>query len=104
MRTELKIWTARALAASLTIAVATEVFAAENPATPKPISLLPKLGDLHHPVSTTNAMAQRFFDQGLTFIFGFNHDAAIRSFKRSLEYDPNLAMAHWGIGLSLGPN
>jgi len=71
---------------------------------PKPISLLPKLGDLHHPVSTTNQMAQRFFDQGLTFIFGFNHDAAIRSFRRALEYDPNLAMAHWGIGLALGPN
>jgi tetratricopeptide (TPR) repeat protein len=71
---------------------------------PKAISLLPKLGDLHHPVSTTNAMAQRFFDQGLTFIFGFNHDAAIRSFQRALEYDPNLAMAHWGIGLALGPN
>jgi tetratricopeptide (TPR) repeat protein len=49
-------------------------------------------------------MAQRFFDQGLTLIFGFNHDAAIRSFNRALEYDPNLAMAHWGIGLALGPN
>jgi len=77
---------------------------AETSGAPKPISLLPRLGDLHHPVSTTNAMAQRFFDQGLTFVFGFNHDAAIRSFKRALEYDPNLAMAHWGIGLSLGPN
>src|SRR5688572_31962606 len=68
----------------------------------RPISLLPKMGDLHHPVSTTNQMAQRFFDQGLTFVFAFNHDAAIRSFKRALDYDPNLAMGHWGIGLSLG--
>ena len=78
---------------------------AAQPATKlKPITLLPRLGDLHHPVSTTNTTAQRYFDQGLTFIFGFNHDAAIRSFKRALEFDPNLAMAHWGIGLALGPN
>jgi tetratricopeptide (TPR) repeat protein len=70
----------------------------------KAISLLPKMGDLNHPVSTTNEMAQRFFNQGLTFVFAFNHDAAGRSFKRALEYDPNLAMAQWGIGLSLGPN
>ncbi len=71
---------------------------------PSAISLLPKMGDLHHPVSTTNEMAQKFFNQGLTFVFGFNHDAAIRSFKRALGYDPNLAMAQWGIGLALGPN
>jgi tetratricopeptide (TPR) repeat protein len=73
-------------------------------AEPNAISLLPRMGNLRHPVSTTNEMAQKFFDQGLTFVFGFNHDAAIRSFKRSLGYDPNLAMAHWGIGLALGPN
>ena len=81
-----------------------QLTAAEMAGAPKAISLIPKLGDLHHPVTTTNAMAQRFFDQGLTFIFGFNHDAAIRSFKRAAEYDPDLAMAHWGIGLALGPN
>jgi tetratricopeptide (TPR) repeat protein len=90
------------LAASL--ALQFTAASAEISGAPKPISLLPKLGDLNHPVSTTNTMAQRFFDQGLTFAFGFNHDAAVRSFKRALEYDPNLAMAHWGIGLSLGPN
>ena len=71
---------------------------------PNAISLLPRMGNLHHPVSTTNEMAQKFFDQGLTFVFAFNHDAAIRSFKRALGYDPNLAMAQWGIGLALGPN
>ena len=95
------MWTS---AASLILQNNTLSFAAENSGVPKPISLLQKLGDLHHPVTTTNAMAQRFFDQGLTFIFAFNHDAAIRSFNRAVEYDPNLAMAHWGIGLALGPN
>src|SRR5438876_12392402 len=66
--------------------------------------LVTGMGNLHHPVSTKNPLAQRFFDQGLTFVFAFNHDEAVRSFKRAAELDPNLAMAHWGIALALGPN
>src|SRR5262245_53640156 len=66
--------------------------------------LVTGLGNHHHPVSTKNPMAQRFFDQGLTYIFAFNHDEAVRSFKRAAELDPKLAMAHWGIALALGPN
>src|SRR5207244_12828338 len=58
----------------------------------------------HHPVSTKNADAQKFFDQGLRLIFAFNHDEAKRSFERAAELDPDLAMAHWGIALSVGPN
>ncbi|MBI2486600.1 MAG: hypothetical protein HYW01_06510 [Deltaproteobacteria bacterium] len=70
----------------------------------KPAVLMSGLGQYHHPVSTKNAEAQRFFDQGLTFIYAFNHDEAIRSFKRAAELDPNLAMAYWGMALALGPN
>lgn len=98
---KIKIWAAALLLAASNHSGS---WAASPSGMPKPISLLPKMGDLHHPVSTTNQTAQRFFDQGLTFVFGFNHDAAIRSFNRALEYDSNLAMAHWGIGLALGPN
>src|SRR5690348_6487623 len=36
--------------------------------------LLPKLGDMHHAVSTKNAEAQKYFDQGLTLCYAFNHD------------------------------
>ncbi len=70
----------------------------------KPAVLMSGLGEHHHPVSTKNPEAQRFFDQGLTYIFAFNHDEAVRSFKRAAELDPNMAMAHWGIALALGPN
>jgi tetratricopeptide (TPR) repeat protein len=70
----------------------------------KPMSLMGGLGDVHHPVSTTNAEAQRLFDQGLALVYGFNHDEAVRSFKRAAELDPSLAMAHWGVALALGPN
>lgn len=62
------------------------------------------MGSHHHPVSTTNKEAQAFFDQGLSFVYAFNHAEAIRSFQRAAELDPKLAMAHWGIALALGPN
>jgi len=57
-----------------------------------------------HPVSTTNAQAQAFFDQGLRLIYAFNHDEAARSFQRAAELDPKLAMAYWGIAEAVGPN
>lgn len=87
-------------AAAVLAAMPSAVSASE----PRLIPLSRQLGNLHHPVSTTNELAQRFFNQGLTYIFGFNHDAAIRSFKRALAHDSRLAMAWWGIGFSLGPN
>ncbi len=62
------------------------------------------LGDLHHPVSTGNAQAQRFFDQGLRLIYAFNHDEAARSFQRAAELDRRLAMAYWGVAEAVGPN
>lgn len=70
----------------------------------KPATLIQGLGDVHHPVSTRNADAQRFFNQGLALVYGFNHEEAVRSFKRAAELDPELAMAHWGVALALGPN
>ena len=66
--------------------------------------LMDGLGDHHHPVSTTNPEAQKFFDQGMKLIYGFNHEEAARSFQRASELDPNLAMAYWGYALAVGPN
>jgi tetratricopeptide (TPR) repeat protein len=62
------------------------------------------LGHLHHPVTTNSPLAQKFFDQGLTFVYAFNHDEAAGSFKEAARRDPDMAMAYWGIALSLGPN
>lgn len=70
----------------------------------KPATLFSGLSDLHHPVSTTNAQAQKFFDQGLALLFAFNHDEAARSFKEAAKLDPNLAIAHWGVALANGQN
>jgi tetratricopeptide (TPR) repeat protein len=69
-----------------------------------PATLMSGLGSFHHAISTTSKEAQQFFDQGLTLVYAFNHEAAVRSFKRAAELDPQMAMAYWGIALALGPN
>jgi tetratricopeptide (TPR) repeat protein len=69
-----------------------------------PARLIPGLGEAHHAVSTKNAQAQQFFDQGLKLVYGFNHDEARKSFQRAADLDPKLAMAWWGVALALGPN
>src|SRR6516225_3531892 len=66
--------------------------------------LMAGYGNWHHPVSTTNAQAQSFFDQGLRQVYAFNHDEAKRSFERAGELDPKLAMAFWGVAEAVGPN
>jgi tetratricopeptide (TPR) repeat protein len=70
----------------------------------KPAELLEGLGTHTHPIATQSEMAQKFFDQGLALIFGFNHDEAARLFARAAELDPKSPMPHWGIALALGPN
>ena len=95
------------LCLTMLLALAT-IAAAQNHdhamAAAKPATIMTGLGDLHHPVSTKNAEAQRFFDQGLRLIYAFNHDEAARSFKRASELDPKLAMAYWGTAEAVGPN
>src|SRR5580765_4358181 len=89
--------------------------APEKPATPPPAAaaqasapqgprLMPGMGNHHHPIATSSPEAQRFFDQGVDLVFGFNHEEAVRSFQRAAELDPKSAMPHWGIAWALGPN
>jgi tetratricopeptide (TPR) repeat protein len=72
--------------------------------TSAPARLLPGMGSLHHPIATSSPEAQKFFDQGLTLIYAFNHDEAVHSFRRAAELDPKAAMPWWGIANALGPN
>ncbi len=71
---------------------------------PAPEPLYEGLGPVHHPVSTKSELAQKYFDQGLAFDYGFNHSEAYQSFAAAAALDPKLAMAPWGIALVLGPN
>lgn len=94
---------------SLTLALTATprtIFAQHNPpsADAAPAALFSGMGSLHHAIATSNPEAQRFFDQGLTLVYAFNHDEAGRSFRRAAELDPKAAMPWWGIALALGPN
>src|SRR5688500_13503116 len=62
------------------------------------------LGNVDHPVTTKNPDAQKFFNQGLAYLFAFNHEEGVASFKHAAELDPDLAMAYWGMSLGLGAN
>ena len=66
--------------------------------------LLKNLGSLHYGVSTKSAEAQQYFDQGLTLVYAFNHNEALRTFKEVARLDPSCAMAFWGQALALAPN
>jgi tetratricopeptide (TPR) repeat protein len=69
-----------------------------------PIWLDGGLGSVDHPVTTKNAEAQKFFNQGLAYLYAFNHAEGINSFRHAAELDPEMAMAYWGIALGLGSN
>lgn len=61
-------------------------------------------GDYHRPISTDSGEAQRYFDQGMQLLYGFNHDEAIRSFHAAAQSDPAAAMPWWGIAYAHGIN
>jgi pimeloyl-ACP methyl ester carboxylesterase/Flp pilus assembly protein TadD len=71
---------------------------------PAPATLVTGLGDINHPVTTNNPEAQKFFNQGLAYMYAFNHEEAIRSFKQAAQLDPQMAMAYWGVAIALGSN
>jgi len=61
--------------------------------------LWPGVGNVHFPVTTGSAMAQRFFDQGINLLYCFSWYEAERSFRQSALLDPNCAMAYWGMAM-----
>ncbi len=62
------------------------------------------LGSTSRTVTTASAEAQLWFDRGLIWCYGFNHEESVACFKRAAEFDPACAMAHWGIAYAIGPN
>ena len=74
-----------------------------NPLTP----MAPKLDvkwDHNYPITCASDEVQHFFNQGLFYMYAFNHAEAERSFKEGIRLDPDCAMCHWGAAMTLGPN
>ncbi len=80
--------------------------AAQQKTTPskQPDLSLTAVGRQHHPIHTKSPQAQEYFDQGLTLLYGFNHEEAVRSFQRAAELDPASPMPWWGVAFAVGPN
>ncbi|HEY4979823.1 MAG TPA: hypothetical protein VII25_11700 [Candidatus Acidoferrum sp.] len=83
----------------------TVISSQEKTSAPKQPNLsLTAVGRQHHPIQTKSHAAQEYFDQGITLIYGFNHEEAARSFQRAADLDPASPMPRWGIALAVGPN
>ena len=100
---ERRHWRVAAAAGLVALALATGGVAAGQSGEPLAPALT-GLGTIHMAVATDNARAQAFFDQGLRLLYAFNHEEARRAFREAARLDPGLAMAHWGIALTLSPN
>ena len=50
------------------------------------------------------ALAQKFFNQGITEYYGFNFEQALTYFRAAKNEDRRMAMASWGMALAAGPN
>ncbi len=68
------------------------------------VPLFNDLGSYHRAISTKDASAQKYFDQGLRLLYGFNHDESERAFREAARLDPSCGICFWGVGLTLGPN
>lgn len=69
---------------------------------PEGARLYPGYGAYHRAITTDSAAAQRWFDQGMQLLYGFNHDEAIRSFREAGRLDPRAAMPWWGVAYAYG--
>ena len=73
-------------------------------ASAEPVPLYSNLGSHEYPVSTSNAQAQAYFNQGMRLYYAFNHAEAIRAFREAQRLDPDCAMCWWGEAMAWGPN
>ena len=92
--------TRRSLAALALAGCAAALLSAQtppaSPPAPKPVELYAGMGSHRHPIHTASAEAQKFFDQGVVLLFGFNHEEAYRSFEKAAALDPDLARCRAG--------
>lgn len=61
------------------------------------------LGPWRRTITTASPAAQIWFDRGLNWTYGYNHEEAVACFQTALKHDPDCAMAWWGIAYAAGP-
>ena len=61
------------------------------------------LGTFTRPISSSNAEAQSYFNQGFQLMYGFAKVEAGRSFREAQKRDPECAICYWGEAWAWGP-
>jgi tetratricopeptide (TPR) repeat protein len=77
--------------------------ACQNEKTPL-VPIYEDLSKYHRSITTNSSEAQAYFNQGLALYYGYNHAAAILSFKQAIALDSNCVMAWWGQAIASGPH
>ena len=62
------------------------------------------LGTFTRKISSSNAEAQAYFDQGFQLMYSFGKYDAIRSFREAWKKDPQCAICYWGEAWAWGSN
>ena len=60
------------------------------------------LGEFTRPISSSEAEAQAYFDQGFQMMYAFTKVDAARSFREAQARDPNCAICYWGEAWAWG--
>jgi len=69
----------------------------------RPIPLYPKaLGTFQRRISSANAEAQAYFNQGFQLMYAFDQEGAVRSFREAEKRDPDCAICFWAEAWSWG--
>lgn len=95
---------ALALSAALAVGLGSCRQGPGDEASLEPPRLFEGLGDVRQPISTEIPGARQYFEQGLALTYGFNHEAAIDSFREAARLDPRCAICWWGVAYAAGPN
>lgn len=62
------------------------------------------LGSHRRSITTKSPDAELWFNRGLIWCYGFNHEEAVKCFERAIAADDSCALAYWGVAYALGPN
>ncbi len=66
----------------------------------KSARILPGMGKIHFPATTSKPEAQAFIDQGVGQLHSFYYYEAERSFRQAAKIDADCATAYWGMAMS----
>ena len=101
-------WWGHLLCRSRRVAATLALLAVTAAAAPSPMApaapLFAGMRPYHPSAGTTSALAQRYFEQGMAFAWGFNPAEAARSFAAAAAADPQCAACFWGLAWAKGPN